>query len=190
MTWIISDDDQRKAIEEIEQTKSDRAAGIVAAAFVERDLINAIEARLLKDDTLIEKLFKPTGALGAFETKANLGFLLGIYDAEVHADITDIVWIRNRFAHNRQPLKFDSRDIRTRIDGLRIIKRPEYPKVPGIGLPDQVRSPPRLESGASPREKLILTVKLLAVVFWAASYDLVLDEQGRAKTWKEAEPRT
>jgi hypothetical protein len=80
MTWIISSDAHRIALEEIEQTKSDRATAIVGATFLENDLRNAIEAHLRKNDNLINKLFKPNGPLGNFQTKADLGLLLGVYD--------------------------------------------------------------------------------------------------------------
>ena len=91
MPWFISGDDQRKAIEEIEQTKSDRATAIVGVAYLETDLGNAIEARLRADDDIINKMFKPSGPLGPFETKANLGFLLKIYDKDVHADLAQSI---------------------------------------------------------------------------------------------------
>jgi hypothetical protein len=183
MNWIVSDDDQGKAIEEIEQTKSDRATGIVAAAFVERDLQNAIEARLCPDPNLVAKLFKPGGPVGDFGTKADLGFLLRIYDSDVHADLGNLVWIRNRFAHHRKPLQFDSRDIRKRIDEFRLIKRDKYPQIPGKGLPEENRTIPKVLGTANPRDKFIATVKLLAITLWAASHDLVIGPDGKPRRW-------
>src|SRR5437762_10597774 len=96
--WFSSHEDHRKGIEEIEQTKSDRITAILGATILERDLRNAIEARLRADDDIVNKLFKPSGPLGPFETKAGLGFLLNIYDKSVYDDLVCISQIRNFFA--------------------------------------------------------------------------------------------
>lgn len=189
MTWLLSSDNQRKALEEIEQTQSDRATAIVAASFLETDLRNAIEARLLKDENLINKLLKPTGPLGPFQTKAELAYLMGIYDAGIRDDIIEIAGIRNMFAHNVKPLKFNSKEIGNRCKTLRIVKRDPYPEIPGKGLPDELRSPPRIDSSAPPRERFILAIKLIAIALWAASHDLVIGPDGRKKKWRpDGEP--
>lgn len=184
MSWLISNDDQRKAIEEIEQTKSDRATAIVGGAYLEADLRNAIEARLRADGNLINKLFKPSGPLGPFETKADLGFLLKIYDKDVHDDLISMGTIRNRFAHWRTPIRFGSKDIKALCSGLKLVDKDEYPKMPGEGLPDELRSPERLAPNAGPRERFIQTIKLTVIVFWAASHDLVLGPNPPHK-WRE-----
>jgi hypothetical protein len=174
MSWLLSNDDQRKALEEIEQTKSDRATAIVGAAFLEGDLRNAIEARLRADENIVNKMFKPSGPLGPFEAKADLGFLLNIYDKDVHDDLITMGTIRNRFAHWRVPIKFDSKEIKKHCGELKLVDKTEYPQIPGEGLPEQMRSPPRLPPNARPRDRFILTIKLMVVIFWAASHDLVL----------------
>lgn len=188
VTWFVSSDAHRIALEEIEQTKSDRATAVVAATLLENDLRNAIEARLLRNPNLINKLFKPSGPLGPFQTKADLGLLLGVFDAELHADVTDIISVRNLFAHNIKPLKFASKDISKLCNGLRIISRDQYPQIPGRGLPDEIRSPPRIDPKASARDRFILAIKLILIALWAASHDLVIDSEGQAKTkWQPAD---
>lgn len=174
MAWFLSSNNQFNALNEIEQTTSDRATAIVGGAFLEADLRNAIEVRLLADDNITNKMFKPTGPLGPFEAKANLGFLLKIYDKDVHSDLVTMGAIRNRFAHWPQPVKFDSRDIRKLCKELVIVDKEEYPKMPGEGLPDELRSLPHLAADAEPRDRFILTIKLMVIIFWAASIDLVL----------------
>jgi hypothetical protein len=185
MTWIISDDEQRKAINEIEKTRSDRAAGIVGGAFVENDLRNAIETRLVQNDNLLNKMFKPSGPLGPFETKATLGFLLGIYDKDTLDDIVAIAKVRNAFAHSRKPLLFTSREISDQCRAIKIVDREPYPSVPGIGLPDWARSPPRLAENAGSKDRFIQAIKLLTITFWAASHELVIDKEGKPRRWGE-----
>jgi DNA-binding MltR family transcriptional regulator len=188
MTWILSSDAHRIALEEIEQTKSDRATAIVGATLLENDLLSAIEARLRKNPNIINKLFKPSGPIGNFQIKADLGLLLGIFDDEIHADLTDIISARNLFAHSIKPLKFNSKEIGKLCNGLRVIQRDQYPQIPGRGLPDELRSPPRIDPKASPRDRYILAIKLIVIALWAASHDLVIDAEGRAKKkWKPAD---
>jgi len=189
MTWLISKDDHREALAEIEQTKSDRATAIVAATFLEADLRNALEARLREDEKIIKKLFKPTGPLGPFQNKAELAYLMGIYDAGIRDDIISVASIRNMFAHVVKPLTFHTREIGKLCRGLRIVDSDPYPQIPGRGLPDELRSPPRIEPNASLRERFILSIKLITIALWAASHDHVLGPDGRAKRkWMGEQP--
>jgi hypothetical protein len=188
MTWFISGDDQRKAIEEIEQTKSDRVTAIVGLAFLEEDLRNSIEARLRDDKNIIKEMFNVSGPLGSYKAKADLGFLLKSYDKDAHADLLRMGTIRNRFAHWRQPITFGSPDIKQLCSMLTLVDKDEYPKMPGKGLPDELRSPERLLPNAQPRERFILTIKLMVVLFWAASHDLVLGANTKHRWRARLEP--
>lgn len=180
MNWFLSDDGQRKALREI-AAAPDRSAAIVGVAFLETDLRNAIEARLENNEDLLNKMFKPTGPLGPFETKANLGFLLKIYNAGILADLRDLAWIRNRFAHSREPIEFGSRDIRLKCESLRTVRADPYPTIPGRGLPDAMRTPPKMAADAKPRERFTLTIQLITIALWAASYDRIYSKEG---AWK------
>lgn len=174
MTWILSSDSHRKALEEIQQTASDRATALVGATLVERDLLNAIEARLVDDSDVVKKLFKPAGPIGNFGTKVELGYLLSIYDKSARDDLNQFVTIRNRFAHSIEPLKFDSREIKKLCASLTIVDATEYPKVPGKGLPDDLRSPPHLSQNAAPRDRFIQAIRLFIILFWERSHDYVM----------------
>jgi DNA-binding MltR family transcriptional regulator len=182
MVWLVSDDDQRKALAEIEQTHSDRAAAIVGIAFLDRDLGNAIEARMRADKKIVKQIFKPTGPLGSFEVKAHIGYLLNIYDCDAHDDLVDLSWTRNQFAHARKPLQFDSRDIRLKLEGLRCPKAKTAFRVTGDGLPDELRELPALPSDAGPRAIFIHAIKLFSIMFWEASKEHVLPPN-QARRW-------
>ena len=79
-------------------------------------------------------MFKSSGSLGAFEVKADLGFLLRIYEQDVHADLVTMGKIRNAFVHWRKPIKFNSKDIKALCRQLKIVDKDEYPRVPGPGF--------------------------------------------------------
>lgn len=189
MNWIVSDYSQKKAIEEIIGSGSDRASAIVAAAFVERDLRNAIEARLLKNKDLTNKMFKPAGPMGPFEVKADFGLLLGVYGHDVHGDLLRLVKIRNTFAHSREPIQFGSRDIKRELDALVLVDKEEYPKIEDAGLPEEFRSPARLPKGAPYKDRLITTVQIITLILWLNSRPHIyynFKEGGGA--WSEGQP--
>jgi len=58
---------------------TDRAAAIVGGSVVEEALRNALECHLHRNKKLTDNLFRPSGALGSFATKIELGYLVGIY---------------------------------------------------------------------------------------------------------------
>jgi hypothetical protein len=82
MVWLYftkaSGDAFRAGIDEIEATQSDRAAAIVAGSFLEEHLTTRIQLRMHKNAKITKALFRPSGPLGAFATKIDLGFLMGI----------------------------------------------------------------------------------------------------------------
>jgi hypothetical protein len=59
---------------------SDRAAVITSIAFLEGRLREAIETKLVDDEEARRRLLKPSGPVGSLTAKANLAYLLDIYD--------------------------------------------------------------------------------------------------------------
>src|SRR5437899_1416447 len=57
----------------------DRGAAVIAAGFLDTKLTDAIKACLRSDSDTAKKLLKPTGPLGAFGTKIDLGYMLKLY---------------------------------------------------------------------------------------------------------------
>ena len=102
---------------------SDRTAAIVATALMEDKLGDAIRARLLQDKDTLNKLFKPTGAIGSLGTKADLAFLLGIFSKETRDDIAVAAGIRNKFAHWSTSTHFEIKDIRKACEEITFLRR-------------------------------------------------------------------
>jgi hypothetical protein len=97
---------------------TDRAAAIVGGSIVELALQSALEAQLHRDEKLTDSLFRPSGAFGAFATKINLGFLVGIYGQNGRKELTIIKNIRNAFAHRLDIDGFDDMAIRDEVLNL------------------------------------------------------------------------
>jgi hypothetical protein len=97
---------------------TDRAAAIVGGSIVELALQSALEAQLHRDEKLTDGLFRPSGAFGAFATKINLGFLVGIYGQSGMKELKIIKDIRNAFAHKLDIEGFDDISIRDKARNL------------------------------------------------------------------------
>ena len=98
---------------------NNRAASIVAAAFIENNLALAIMARFrdLKDRDQNE-FFENRGVLSDFANKIDVGFALGIYGPLVRADLDNIRRICNQFAHHLEVRDFDHVEVAAMCDGL------------------------------------------------------------------------
>jgi hypothetical protein len=98
LIWTVQNTEQIQAIGEIEHG-SDRVIGIVAGAMVEQRLEISLKWRLRLQEHTQNQLFKPTGPLGPFKNKIDLGFLLYMYEKPMWLALTGISEIRNKFAH-------------------------------------------------------------------------------------------
>lgn len=118
LTWTDAD---RKAFEAELDGESDRAAALVAAAYLETTVELAIRAVFVafpsEGDEMI--LFGSTGAFANFAVKVRVAYLLGIFGEMTKADILQVIAIRNRFAHSSKPLNFDDAKIKTMCNKLK-----------------------------------------------------------------------
>jgi hypothetical protein len=95
-----SDEDYKKAIEEIQESP-DRAAAIVASVLLETIVQESIVERLLPmSNTHRDSLLGGEASFATFSAKIDLGFSLGLYGSKTKADIGLIRKIRNQFAHH------------------------------------------------------------------------------------------
>ena len=122
--WIhINQEENEKfeeAFKEIDETKSDRAAAIVAATFVEDHLTRLLRRNLEQDDNLLEELFRPGGPLGDFGVKIDLGYLMGLYSKLAWKELDTIKKIRNDFAHKMEVRNFTHDRARELTNNLKL----------------------------------------------------------------------
>ena len=138
---LIHAQDELKIVRELHD-QSDRGAALIAAAWVDAELEGLIEARLLADQKVFGELFNPNGPIGAFATKVRLGYMLGLITDEVRKDLRTIGRIRNKFAHVRTPLSFETQEIRQLCDELTPCEYPDNENNPD--------GPPRFKRLARP----------------------------------------
>ncbi len=100
---------------------SNRAVAVVWPAIVENRLTDAIRASLRPDKKVADEILSPSGALGTFGQKIRLGYMLGLYEADFHSDLTQLSKIRNAFAHRVDVTSFEESPIKDRLDSMRIV---------------------------------------------------------------------
>jgi DNA-binding MltR family transcriptional regulator len=97
-----------KAIFEEIDAQTDRGAAIISGAILEEQLTDALRHRLILTASLSNKIFsyEQNGALSDFAQKIDVAFAVGMIKPDVRDDLHNIRRIRNRFAHQIEPLDF------------------------------------------------------------------------------------
>lgn len=99
---------------------SDRAAAVVAAAFLDAAIRRLLEAAMIAPPTSGPDLFAPGQILGTFMAKANLAFMLGLIDESERKRLSLIARIRNEFAHIADDVNFDKPEVKDRCRDLAV----------------------------------------------------------------------
>ena len=127
MPFVISKDDEAIFLQEQAGLPA-RIVGLIFPVLIDRRLEDIIKSRW-HDDTpknMLRELFRDSGPLGSFQTRARIGYAIGLYDESMYADINRLVQIRNIFAHEPSANSFDDQPI---CDFTRSLTLPErYPK--------------------------------------------------------------
>jgi hypothetical protein len=137
-------------IQEIHQER-DRGAALIAAGFLDRKLTDAIKIHLSDEKETFNRMFKPSGPLGAFFNKAMLGHMLGLFGSETLGDFENIGRIRNRFAHEPYPIDFTDSQVVGLANKLSLFDR-VWSTIPEPNTP----------KASDPRRRYLETISLAA----------------------------
>jgi hypothetical protein len=124
--WINIDKNReisRAAIDEIDNTASDRVAAIVGAAFVEDHVNEFVRWHLVQEPKLLDELFRVTGPLGNFSVKVDMGYLMRLYSKDAWKELDTITKIRNAFAHKMEVRDFKDDRMRAFANNLTLWER-------------------------------------------------------------------
>jgi hypothetical protein len=159
------------------ETDTDRAVAIVGGAIVEQRLTEALKAFLVHDEKLLDTLLNPYGALGAFGVKVQIAYLTRAITKAGYDDLSNIVKIRNDFAHRFEINSFDQDSPKARCTNLRLVDEhilempPEEATAIKAGTYAPTSSGKMLwkYTGASkdlsvPRKRFTLAVSLLSLI--------------------------
>ena len=78
---------KRREINEELKNQSDRVVAIVAFAYLDTFLEQAVRTRLRDRSSTVDELFKPIGILGPFEARRRLGYALGLFGKKTFRDL-------------------------------------------------------------------------------------------------------
>lgn len=117
MSWTIRGTGDPETIREIDR-QEDRGAAVIAGAYLEDFLFSAIKERFTDDAPVVNAFFSGMGPLATFNAKIEMAYLLRIVSKECRAKMHTIRRVRNEFAHNLQPLNFETPHIRDMCSSL------------------------------------------------------------------------
>lgn len=201
MTWGTLGDSKYDALGEEINKQRDRGAAIIAFAVLEDHLVALIKSKLIRDSTIEKKVFRGYGPLGSFSARIDIGFLLGLYDKDLHRELHCIRKIRNEFAHDLSPLTFKSKKIR---DLCRLLELPKgdsrrlHKIWDGMLAEAKTISGPRAQHlrfscffrSTNPRTQYIRSIQRITISFALTSTAIEgLRRQGQLSTWPEKSSR-
>ena len=114
--------------------QTDRAAAIVAFAYLDDTLTEVIQSHLHnfkhKGENIRRTMFQGAGPLATFSARRRLAYLLGIFGPKTYADLGRLAQIRNEFAHTRSRRTFKSQRIKNLCEALTTRTRAKIPAKP------------------------------------------------------------
>jgi hypothetical protein len=167
MVWALLNEGIRAGVAELTASDSDRVIALLGGAIVEEQLLQSIHLRL-RHSAVQQIVFKPTGALGGFTPKIDLGYLLHMYEKPERTALIGIAEIRNVFAHKLTIPSFETKDngLDRGLEKLTLHLR--YAKYPAPFW--QGDSEYDVEKPTNKRETLITNIKILLVLLMRDMY--------------------
>jgi len=109
-TSLLSVVDYNKLVE-VYHNDTDRAAAVLAAAFLDAYLAEFLRFHLVKDP-LVEELFQNAGPLSSLYSRARCAYAMGLIQRSLLDDIELIRKVRNHFAHHPADTSFSAAPVR------------------------------------------------------------------------------
>ena len=166
MTWFISKEAHYQVIKELEE-QTDRGAAIIAAAFLDERLSEAILSRLRPLPDVTDKLLSSSGPVGTFSAKIDLAYALGYYGERSHRDLHLVRKIRNKFAHTLEPTGFNTESISHWCAEL--------------WLPQNVLEMGRDTPPSEPRAQYLSAVNILNSLIWSEMSSSITKDRGKVE---------
>ncbi len=88
------------------QDDSDRGCALLLAAFLESHLEELLRSTFIQNKSVVNPLFHYPGPLSTFSAKIRIAYCLRLIHPYEYRDLTRIIKIRNRFAHELHGISF------------------------------------------------------------------------------------
>lgn len=156
--------DQIEALHKELDGASDRAAAIVAGAFLDELLQDLLCAFFIKGTSSNKKLFEGTGVLATFSAKIEMSFRLGLISECEHRTLTTIRVIRNDFAHFVGELSFASQSVQARCRNIEIPLAMVAPHDVPLSQNGKVPALPRIEKASSDNPRAVFQEAVISLM--------------------------
>lgn len=110
-----------KFLEEFQQ-ETDRAAAVLAVAYLDSRLEALLRAKFVVVPKFVEELLTGQGGLSSFSARISVAYAVGLISLHAADDLHVVRRIRNDFAHQPHGLSFKTQNIASRVDKLNILK--------------------------------------------------------------------
>jgi hypothetical protein len=159
LTSFPGSEDNIRVITELNE-QTDRGLAVLAGAYLEWKLREAIKSRLPLWDDVADQLFGTADSKGALTLglQAKIAHCLGLIGPICQRDIEDIAEVRNRFAHRLLVSDFESEKVRAKCLGLKAITH----LAPAEMISD-------LKLDERPRARFLFTIQFLGLSITAAA---------------------
>jgi len=185
MTWTLRDIENDREIVRAIEGHDDRAAAILAGAYLEDRLLATIKTRLVSDAKALKKFFAGIGPLVTFSAKIDLSYLLGIFDPKTTEILHTVRSIRNEFAHNLSPISFSTPAIaklcnplfhNEKIKGLKSANAAAFQDCSALLEMNAALLDPLVELSNTPRNAYMNTIKVLLFMMELSKASVLMGE--------------
>lgn len=108
--------------------ESDRGVALLATAHLDYELEELLRDKLIGNKKHLKELFSFNGPVGTFSAKIKLGYSIGLINKDTMDDINILRKIRNEFAHSNQAIDFETENIKSLCNNLKLnVKDEEEP---------------------------------------------------------------
>lgn len=132
------------------QRETDRAAAVLAVAYLDAQLEDLLKATLIGTRAELARLVGPSGPLDTFSSRLRICAAMGLISGELASDLDRVRGIRNDFAHRLHGLSFTAQTVADRCEHFVLVRL----------FAESGRVPPRWLDSA--RQRFNLAVTLLA----------------------------
>lgn len=128
----------RDFIEEF-QRETDRAAAVLAAAYLDSRLEALLRSKFVAVPGFVDELLTGQGGLASFSARISVAYAVGLISLPVASDLHLVRRIRNDFAHELMGLSFNTPAIADRVRELRILQGLQSDRGGPVPLSDDPR---------------------------------------------------
>ena len=99
--------------------ETDRGCALMAAAYIDHELMTLLERVFCDDKRIRDELLGPSRPLASFSSRIDLAYALGLLSTQTWRDLHLVREVRNDFGHERGLLRFEDPAIKSRCGELR-----------------------------------------------------------------------